>query len=78
MENNQKSVVATRLYVVTVRGVVYLVETTHPTRALNHVLRMLKDEISVEVCSTRRALQLGQDGARILVPGSDGESAGDE
>jgi len=70
-EKKENSTVVSRLYVVTVRGVSYLVETTHPTRALNHVLRMVKGEVSVEVCSARRALQLGQDGVQIIVPGSD-------
>jgi len=57
----------TRLYEVRVRGDSYLVDTHNPKRALRAVLDTLKADFSVELCSVRRAVELGAEGVEVMV-----------
>jgi len=65
----------TRVYLVHVMDRAYLVDAGHPMRALNHVLRKLRSEIRVEVCSPRQAIAAGRNGIEVEVAGEEVQQA---
>jgi hypothetical protein len=57
---------AQRLYVVRIGVNRFIVETTHPNKALVAILRAIRAAASVHVCSPMEAFELAGEGATVM------------
>lgn len=58
--------VETRLYVVVIGGNRFVVESSHPKKAVLAVVRAIRAQATVRLCSPREAFDLARDGEGVM------------